>query len=50
LAENNLNPEETLFIDDSPQHLEAAKTLGIQTFLMTAPDTLADFAKREHLV
>jgi FMN phosphatase YigB (HAD superfamily) len=50
LAENNLKPEETLFIDDSPQHLEAAKTLGIQTFLMTAPDTLADFAKREHLV
>jgi FMN phosphatase YigB (HAD superfamily) len=50
LAENNLKPEETLFIDDSPQHLEAAKTLGIHTFLMTAPDTLAAFAKREHLV
>ncbi len=50
LAENDLKPEETLFIDDSPQHLEAAKTLGIQTFLMTAPDTLQAFAKREHLV
>jgi putative hydrolase of the HAD superfamily len=50
LAENNLKAEETLFIDDSPQHLEAAKTLGIQTFLMTAPDTLAAFAEREHLV
>jgi FMN phosphatase YigB (HAD superfamily) len=50
LAENNLKPGETLFIDDSPQHLEAAKTLGIQTFLMTAPDTLAAFAEREHLV
>jgi len=50
LRENNLKPEETLFIDDSPQHLEAAKTLGIQTFLMTAPDTLARFAEREHLV
>ncbi|RYU91378.1 HAD family phosphatase [Mucilaginibacter terrigena] len=50
LSENNLKPEETLFIDDSPQHLEAAKTLGIQTFLMTAPDTLAAFAEREHLV
>lgn len=50
LAENNLKPEETLFIDDSPQHLEAARTLGIQTFLMTAPDTLAAFAEREHLV
>jgi HAD superfamily hydrolase (TIGR01509 family) len=50
LAENNLKPEETLFIDDSPQHLEAAKTLGIRTFLMTAPDTLAAFTEREHLV
>jgi FMN phosphatase YigB (HAD superfamily) len=50
LKENNLKPEETLFIDDSPQHLEAAKTLGIQTFLMTTPDTIATFAQREHLV
>ncbi|MFD0794381.1 HAD family hydrolase [Mucilaginibacter litoreus] len=50
LSENNLRPEETLFIDDSPQHLEAAKTLGINTFLMTAPDTLAKFAEREQLV
>ena len=50
LHENNLKPQETLFIDDSPQHLAAAKTLGIQTFLMTAPDTLAKFAEREHLM
>ena len=50
LAENNLIAQETLFIDDSPQHLETAKTLGIQTFLMTAPDTLQAFAKREQLI
>lgn len=50
LLENNLIPQETLFIDDSPQHLEAAKTLGIETFLMTAPDTLIAFAHREHLI
>lgn len=50
LQENNLSPKETLFIDDSPQHLEAAKKLGIQTFLMTAPDTIQAFAKREHLI
>ena len=50
LKENNLKPQETLFIDDSPQHLEAAKKLGIQTFLMTAPDTIQFFAKREHLI
>lgn len=50
LKENNLVAEETLFVDDSPQHLEAAKTLGINTFLMTAPDTLQAFSKREHLI
>jgi len=50
LKENNLTPEETLFIDDSPQHLAAAETLGLKTFLMTAPDTLADFVAREQLL
>ncbi|MDA9554929.1 HAD family phosphatase [Pelobium sp.] len=40
LAENNLNPAETLFIDDSPQHLKTATELGIQTYLMTYPDTI----------
>jgi len=48
LKENNLDPAETLFIDDSPQHLAAAQKLGIQTFLMTAPDTLQQFIKREN--
>ncbi|MFD1255962.1 HAD family hydrolase [Mucilaginibacter terrae] len=50
LYENNLNPSETLFIDDSPQHLESAKSLGINTFLMTAPDTIQNFARREGLL
>lgn len=50
LKENNLKAEETLFIDDSPQHLEAASTLGIQTFLMTVPDTIQQFANRELLI
>ena len=50
LEENNLNPAETLFIDDSPQHLAAAQVLGIQTFQMTAPDTIQAFAQREGLV
>jgi putative hydrolase of the HAD superfamily len=48
LKENDLDPAETLFIDDSPQHLAAAQKLGIQTFLMTAPDTLQQFIKREN--
>ncbi|MEZ5046279.1 MAG: HAD family phosphatase [Chitinophagaceae bacterium] len=31
LKENNLIPEETLFLDDSEQHIDSAKSLGIQT-------------------
>jgi glucose-1-phosphatase len=50
LTENNLKPEETLFIDDSPQHLEGAKKLGIHTFLMTAPDNIVKFFEREGLI
>lgn len=32
LSENKLDPKETLFIDDSIQHIESAKKLGIQTY------------------
>ncbi|WDF81121.1 HAD family phosphatase [Mucilaginibacter sp. KACC 22773] len=49
LDENNLNPAETLFIDDSPQHLAGAEKLGIQTLLMTRPDTIQQFFKRSGL-
>lgn len=45
LNENNLKKEETLFIDDSPQHLKTATELGIQTYLMTYPDTIQKFFK-----
>lgn len=31
LQENKLKPEETLFIDDSPQHIATAKKLNIKT-------------------
>ncbi|RKR84223.1 putative hydrolase of the HAD superfamily [Mucilaginibacter gracilis] len=50
LAENNLNPAETLFIDDSPQHLATAEKLGLQVYLMKAPDTIQAFFERERLV
>jgi len=40
LNENHLNPAETLFIDDSPQHIAGAQKLGIRTYLMTAPDSI----------
>ncbi|GAA4318536.1 HAD family phosphatase [Mucilaginibacter gynuensis] len=50
LQENNLDPAETLFIDDSPQHLAGAEKLGIQTFLMTQPDTLQAYFERNGLL
>ena len=46
LNENNLNPAETLFIDDSPQHIATAKKLGIQTYLMTAPDSIIELFRK----
>jgi len=40
LNENYLDPTETLFIDDSPQHIATAAKLGINTYLMTSPDNI----------
>lgn len=34
LMENNLNPQRTVFIDDSVQNVEAAAKVGIQTMLL----------------
>lgn len=34
LNDNNLEPEETLFIDDSGQHIQTAKKIGIKTYLL----------------
>lgn len=45
LEENNLLPGETLFIDDNPQNIAAAKELGIEAYLMTAPDSILAFFK-----
>lgn len=33
-SENNLDPAKTVFIDDSPQHIEGAKSVGIEAFLL----------------
>lgn len=40
LKEHHLNPTETLFIDDSPQHLDTAKALGLNTHLMLRNEDL----------
>ncbi|MCL4639914.1 MULTISPECIES: HAD family hydrolase [Olivibacter] len=50
LQTHQLEPEKTLFIDDSPQHLVTAKKLGIQTELLTAPDTLELLVQRRKLL
>lgn len=49
LQENNLDPKETLFIDDSPQHIRAAQELGFDTYLLSAPETLQEFIQRSGL-
>ena len=50
LREQNLNSAETLFIDDSPQHLATAEKLGLQVYLIKAPDTIQAFFEREKLL
>ena len=42
LEENNLKPQETLFIDDSPQHIVGAKKVGIQTIHLTDSKSIID--------
>lgn len=41
LSENKLIPAETLFIEDSIQHIEAAKNLGIQTHWLRKGEELS---------
>lgn len=42
LKENNLKPENVLFIDDSPQHVATAKQLGLYTIHLEAPSTIEE--------
>ncbi|TJZ53283.1 HAD family phosphatase [Sphingobacterium olei] len=50
LEENDLIPAETLFIDDSPQHLETARICGMQTALCTKEEPLAHLIERYRLI
>jgi FMN phosphatase YigB (HAD superfamily) len=43
LKEHQLDPTETLFIDDSPQHLKTAASLGMHTHLLTADESLESY-------
>ncbi|WP_276132447.1 HAD family hydrolase [Polluticoccus soli] len=42
LDDTGFKPEHTLFIDDSPQHIEGAKALGIQTIWLEKGMTIED--------
>ena len=42
LREMNWKPEETLFIEDSSQHIETARRLGLHTLFLAPPLTLTD--------
>ncbi len=42
LQENDLEAKHVLFVDDSPQHVEGAKKLGIQGYHLVEPERLED--------
>lgn len=50
LKDSRLDVAETLFIDDSPQHLKTAEAMGFNTFLMTKEDSLEKFMYRSGLL
>ena len=45
LAENNLEAAETLFVDDSIQHIEGANTVGLKTLFLAPPLTINEAFK-----
>lgn len=49
VLETGIIPSETLFIDDSPQHLATAAKLGFQTALCTSEENLAMLVKKHGL-
>jgi putative hydrolase of the HAD superfamily len=50
LNENNLVAEETLYIDDSPQHVEGALTLGVKAMLLEKNNEVENLLKELKLI
>jgi HAD superfamily hydrolase (TIGR01509 family) len=51
IEENGLVPSETLFIDDSYQHIEGAMKAGLQTFFLKKGSTIHElFDAENHLI
>ena len=46
IIENDLDPEETLFIDDSPQHITGAKKVGLHTLHLVGGLDIVDALKK----
>jgi glucose-1-phosphatase len=47
LDNHKLNPEETLFLDDSPQHIAVAKSLGLHTIHVVDGMNMEDVFKQK---
>lgn len=45
LSQEDIKPEETLFIDDRIENIETAKKLGLQTYHLVKPERIRDIFK-----
>ena len=42
IEKHNLNPSETLFVDDCLKHIDSAKSVGLQTCFMPAENDISE--------
>jgi glucose-1-phosphatase len=50
LQKENLNPEETFFVDDKPANVEAARSVGIQAYQLTHPNKLFELLSELRII
>jgi putative hydrolase of the HAD superfamily len=50
LEDSGLDAEETVFIDDSPQHVEGARSIGITAWWLQEPMTTGSLLKQKGLL
>ena len=49
LNDAEIKAEETLFIEDSPQHIEGAKKVGLNTYWLTGGETINDLYDKKKI-